>query len=74
MGTTKPKTSPLIHWRREAWKDEELEDLPGKGREKAIVNQTIGTISKARLGKLLRDARWGGMHMGFSECKDTILN
>ena len=45
-----------------------------KGRERAIINQTnIGTVSKATLGKLLRD----GMEriiMGFSERVDTILN
>ena len=41
-----------------------------KGRERAIINQTnIGTVSKAALGKLLREA-----HMGFSERIDTILN
>ena len=41
-----------------------------KGRERAIINQTnIGTVSKAALGKLLRET-----HMGFSERIDTILN
>ena len=45
-----------------------------KGRERAIVSKTnIGTISKATLGKLLRE-RWGGAHIGFSERIDTILN
>ena len=40
-----------------------------KGWERAIVNQTnIGTISKATLGKLLRD------RVGFSERIDTIWN
>ena len=37
---------------------EALDDLPCslKGRERAIVNQMhIGTVSKATLGKLLRD-------------------
>ena len=44
-----------------------------KGRERAIVTQTnIGTVSKATLGKLLRDG--GGARMGFSERIDTILN
>ena len=45
-----------------------------KRRERAIVSQTnIETVSKAMLGKLLRD----GMEriiMGFSERIDTILN
>ena len=41
-----------------------------KGRERAIINQTnIGTVSKAALEKLLREA-----HMGFSERIHTILN
>ena len=40
-----------------------------KGRERANVNQTnTGTVSKATLGKLLRDG------VGFSECLYTILN
>ena len=44
-----------IDWRREAWKEEALDDLPWKG-ERAMVNQTIiGTISKATLGELLRN-------------------
>ena len=41
--------TPSIHWRREAWKDEALDDLPWKD-ERAIVNQTnTGTVSKASL-------------------------
>ena len=44
-----------------------------KGRERAIVSQAnIGTVSKAALGKFLRDG--GGAHIGFSERIDTILN
>ena len=44
-----------------------------KGRERAIVNQTnIGTVSKATLGKLLRDGVEA--HMGFSERIDTTLS
>ena len=44
-----------------------------KGRGRAIVKQTsIGTISKATLGKLLRHG--GGAHMDFSKRTDTILN
>ena len=47
--------TPSIAWRREAWKEETLDDLPLKGRERAIVNQAnIGTVSKATLRKLLR--------------------
>ena len=45
-----------------------------KGRERAIVNQTnIRTVSKATLGKHLRDGM-DGAPMGFSERIDTILN
>ena len=37
-------------------KEEALDDLPLKGRERGIVNQmNIGTNSKATLGKLLRE-------------------
>ena len=68
-------TTPLIAWRREALKDEALDDLPWflKGRERAIINQMkIGTVSKATLEEILE--RRGGAHMGFSERIDTILN
>ena len=48
--------TPLIAWRREALKEEALDDLPLKGRDRAIVNQSnIRNISKAALGKLTRD-------------------
>ena len=60
-----------IAWRREAWKEEALDDLPLKGRERAgtdnrtnIGTGDIGTISERR----------GGAHMGFSECIDITLN
>ena len=44
-----------------------------KGRERAIVSQTnIRTISKATLGKLLRDGV-KRITVGFSECIDIIL-
>ena len=43
-----------------------------KGRDRAIVNQTnVGTVSKATLGKRLRDGV--GCNMGFSQRIDTIL-
>ena len=53
--------TPSITWRREAWKEETLNNLPWKderGNQTNIgkVNQTnIGTVSRATLGKLLRD-------------------
>ena len=53
MGT-KPRT--LNAWRREVWKEEVLDNIPQKGQERALVNQTnIGTVSNATLRKLLRD-------------------
>ena len=53
MGT-KPRT--LNAWRREAWKEEVLDNLPQKGQETALINQkNIGTVSNATLRKLLRD-------------------
>ena len=46
-----------------------------KRQERTIVNQTkTGTVSKATLGKLLRDGVEHIIFMGFSECIDTILN
>ena len=67
---TKPRT-----WHLERGVEKEsARRSPSKGRERAIVNQTnIGTVSKATLGKLLRD----GVEciiMGFSERIDIILN
>ena len=48
--------TPSIAWRREAWKEEALDDLPLKGRERAIVDQTnTETVSKETVGKFLRD-------------------
>ena len=45
--------TPSIALRREAWEEEALDDSPW---ERAIVSQmNIGTVSKASLGKLLRD-------------------
>ena len=57
-------------------KEEALDESSLKGRERsrAIVNQmNTGTASRATLGKLLRDGA-AGVHMGFSERIDTILN
>ena len=43
----------MTAWRREARKEEALDE---RTRERAIVNPTnVGTVSKAQLGKLLRD-------------------
>ena len=51
-------TTDLISWRREAWKEEALDDLPWKDKRGTIINQTnTGTASKAMWGKLL----WNGV-------------
>ena len=44
-----------------------------KGRERAISQTHIGTVSKATLGKLLRDGV-ECIYTGFSNHIDTILN
>ena len=69
----------MIGWRREALKEEALDDLFFKGRQRAIVSQTnIGTVSKATLGKLLRDGveriRALSLSLSLSERIDTLLN
>ena len=46
----------ISHQEERGVRDEALDDLPLKGRERAIVNQmNIGTVSEATLGKLPRD-------------------
>ena len=69
-GHTAKDITPSIARRREAWKEEALDDLSLKGRERAIVNQTnIGTVSRATLGKLLRE-----VHKDFFRAHRTELN
>ena len=65
--------TPSIAWRREASKEEALDDLQSlKEQERAIVNQTnIGTVSKGTLGKLLTD---GLERICAFPSADTILN
>ena len=70
---TKPMTSH--HWlpgeERCGKRSARWSSLKLKGWERAIVNQmNIGTVSKAMLGKLLRD---GVECVGFSRCIDTSL-
>ena len=60
-----------IAWRREAWKQEVLDNLLWKDERGSSSIRQTRTISKAMLGKLLR---WGGACMGFFEHIDTILN
>ena len=49
--------TPSVFWRGVAWRDKPgVDDFLWKGRERAVANQmNIGTVSKASLGKLLRD-------------------
>ena len=57
------RSTPLITWTKEAWKEEGARWSSLKGRERAIFDQmNIGTVSKAMLGKLLRDGG-GGAHI-----------
>ena len=57
--------------RREALKEETLDDLPSKD-ERGPSQTNIGTVSKATLGKFLKDGV--ERNKGFSERTDTILN
>ena len=65
-----------IHAKREAWNEEALARRSSlKERERVIVNQTnVGTVSKATLGKLLRDGGTQIFFIDFSERIDTTLN
>ena len=48
-----------ITWRRKVLKEQVLVDLPLKGRERAIVNQTnIGTVSVAPRGNVWVERIW----------------
>ena len=62
-------TTPSIAWRREAEKEEALNDLP---REDANLPNNIGTVSKANIGET--PERRSRANMGFPEHIDTILN
>ena len=64
----------LIAWKKETWKKGSARRSSLKGRERANVSQTsIGTVSKATLGKLLRDGV-ECLFMAYSESIDTNLN
>ena len=64
--------TPSIAWRREAWKEEALDDLPLKGREGHRQSDKHWNCFKGNAGET--SERRGGAHMGFSERIDTILN
>ena len=62
-----------ITWRREAWKEEALGDLPWKDeRGPSSLRWTLELFQRQRW-KLLSERR-GGAHMGISDCIDSILN
>ena len=62
-----------IAWRREALKEEALDDLPWKDeRGPSSIRRTVEPFWKMTVGKLQRDG--SGAHRGFSERIDTILN
>ena len=65
---TAKDVTPPIAWRREALKEEALDNLSWKGERGPSDEQTV---SKVTLWKLLRQ---GGAHMGFTKCIDTILS
>ena len=48
-------TTPSIACRREAWKEEALDDLPWKDERGPSSIRWTRTVSKATMGKLLRD-------------------
>ena len=70
----KPRTSHHRSPGGEVHKKEAFGELPGKGwRDGAIANLTnIGTFPKETPRTTLRDG--GGVHMGFPEHVNTILN
>ena len=47
--------TPSIAWGREAWKEEAPDDLTRKDERAIAARHKIGPLSKAALGKLLRD-------------------
>ena len=64
---------PSIAWRREAWKEDALGDLPWKDeRGPSSVRRTLEPFQRQRWGNF--SERRGGAHMGFSERIDNILN
>ena len=64
--------TPLIAWRREAWKEEALDGLPWKNRERHRQSDEHFNRFKGNIGET--SERRGGAHMGFFESTHTILN
>ena len=62
--------TPSIAWRREAWKEKALDDLPWKDeRGPSSIRRTLEPFQRQRRKT---SERQGGAHMGFSESTDTI--
>ena len=59
-----------VAWRREAWKEKALDDLPWKDeRGPSSIRRTLEPFQRQRRKT---SERQGGAHMGFSESTDTI--
>ena len=64
--------TPSIAWRREAWKEKALDDLPWKDETgPSSIRRTLEPFQRQRRKT---SERQGGAHMGFSERTDAILN
>ena len=63
--------TPSIAWRREVLKEEALDDLPWKDERRPSSIRLWNCFK----GNFQEISKWRGeAHMGFSECRDTILN
>ena len=71
-GHTAKDISPSIAWRREAWKEEALDDLPSKDERGPSSIRRIWHRFKSNVGET--SEWWGGAHKGFSGSTNTILN
>ena len=66
--------TPSIAWRREAWKEEALDDLPWKDeRGPSSTRRTLELFQRQRWGNFW-ETRWSAYIMGSSERVYTILN
>ena len=65
--------TPSIAWRREAWKEEALDDLPWKDERGHRQSDEHWNCFKGNVGGGTFERR-GGAHMGSSARTDTTLN
>ena len=70
---TKPNDiTQSITWRREAWKEESLDNVPRKDEKgPSSIRRTLEQFN-CKVGET--SDRRGGTHMGFTERRDTILD